>query len=538
MLNNTRKYFIYARKSTDDKEHQVRSLPDQLAELRELARKERIEIVDTFIEKQTAKVPGRPVFAEMLERIEVGEASGILAWHPDRLARNSVDGGRIIYLVDTGKIEDLKFSTFWFDATPQGKFMLSIAFSQSKYYVDNLSENIKRGHRNKVKEGIWPQMAPIGYVNETNKKGKGIVPHSEYAPMIRKIFEQYATGNFTLRQIKEKFNALGLRGNSPNGLSISNYQKILKNPIYTGMMRYNGELHEGKHEPIISKKLFDQVQEVMTRKSKPKTKELKPYAYRGLFKCGECGCFITTETQKGHNYLHCTKRKGPCSQKYVREEVITEQMKDVLKEHSLSEAVVDWLMTEIGKEKSQNQGLLTIEVDIVNGEIASIDAKLDKLMNAYLENALSLEEYQSAKSKLVGEKHVLKDKISALEKKSVDQFEPVVDFFQSCKQAGILAKSDDKAKIQEQFQKFGSNPLVIHRALAAKPALPYAFIPQIAQKASTEAGGAAGGVWGRMPRRPQFCDLRFATSLSDCDFVILRRVLNKVRTFFAENPSP
>ena len=132
MTTSSRKYFIYTRKSTDTEDRQVRSLADQLSELRELAKKEQIEVVDTFIEKQTAKVPGRPVFAEMIDRIEKGGASGILAWHPDRLARNSVDGGKVIYLVDTCMITDLKFPTFWFDSTPQGKFMLSIAFSQSK----------------------------------------------------------------------------------------------------------------------------------------------------------------------------------------------------------------------------------------------------------------------------------------------------------------------------------------------------------------------------------------------------------------------
>src|ERR1035437_1418629 len=141
MTTPSRKFFIYTRKSTDTEDRQVRSLADQLAELRELARKEQLDVVDVFIEKKTAKGPGRTVLAKMLERIEAGEASGILAWHPDRLARNSVDGGKIIYLVDTGMITDLKFPTFWFDATPQGKFMLSISFGQSKYYVDNLSEN-------------------------------------------------------------------------------------------------------------------------------------------------------------------------------------------------------------------------------------------------------------------------------------------------------------------------------------------------------------------------------------------------------------
>lgn len=109
-----------------------------------IGEKENLEIVDILIEKQTVKIPGRPVFNEMLKRIQSGEAEGILAWHPDRLARNSVDGGQIIYLLDTGIIKELKFPTFWFENTPQGKCMLSIAFGQSKYYIDNLSENINR----------------------------------------------------------------------------------------------------------------------------------------------------------------------------------------------------------------------------------------------------------------------------------------------------------------------------------------------------------------------------------------------------------
>ena len=156
-----KKYFIYTRKSTDTEDRQVRSLADQLSELRELAKREQLEVVDIFIEKQTAKTPGRPVFAEMIQRIEAGETSGILAWHPDRLARNSVDGGRIIYMVDTGIITDLKFPTFWFDATPQGKFMLSISFSQSKYYVDNLSENVKRSYKQKLKTASGHKKLPL-----------------------------------------------------------------------------------------------------------------------------------------------------------------------------------------------------------------------------------------------------------------------------------------------------------------------------------------------------------------------------------------
>ena len=247
----SKKFFLYARKSTDSEDRQIRSIDDQIAELKELAAKENLTIAKIFIEKQTAKEPGRPIFNEMLASIETAKAEGILAWHPDRLARNSVDGGKIIYLVDTGKIKSLKFPTFWFENTPQGKFMLQIAFGQSKYYVDNLSENIKRGHRQKLKNGVWPHMAPLGYLN--NKNTKDIIVDRKKAPLVKKTFEMYATGKFSLRALRHTINELDLIGPKNGTLSISNYQYLLRNPFYCGVMRYHNELYEGKHEPIIAK---------------------------------------------------------------------------------------------------------------------------------------------------------------------------------------------------------------------------------------------------------------------------------------------
>ena len=145
------KYFLYARKSTEDEERQVMSIEAQLAELVDFAKRESIEITEKFIESKSAKKPGREIFNEMIQKIYASkEAVGILAWHPDRLARNSVDGGQVIYLIDIAKIASLRFPTFWFEPTPQGLFMLQVAFGQSKYYSDNLSENVKRGIRRKT----------------------------------------------------------------------------------------------------------------------------------------------------------------------------------------------------------------------------------------------------------------------------------------------------------------------------------------------------------------------------------------------------
>ena len=159
---------------------------DLLVELRLFAEKEHLPIKREFIESMTAKVPGRPIFNDMISRIEKGEAQGIITWHPDRLARNSVDGGRVIYLLDTGKISHLKFPTFWFENTPQGKFMMQIAFGQSKYYIDNLSENVRRGRRQKLRRGEWPFNPPLGYV----KGGRNSFPKVDplQGPLVRKAF--------------------------------------------------------------------------------------------------------------------------------------------------------------------------------------------------------------------------------------------------------------------------------------------------------------------------------------------------------------
>ena len=252
--NQTKKFFIYARKSTDSEDRQIRSIADQLAELRELAKKENIEIVDILVEKQTAKKPGRPVFAEMLKRIGAGEAMGILAWHPLCLARNSVDGGRIIYAVDTTKIVSLRFPTFWFEPTPQGKFMLQVAFGQSKYYSDNLVENINRGIRQKVRRGEWLVRAPFGYVN--NPKTRNIEPHPTKSRIVVKAFEEYAKVTHTLGTIADFLadHGVSTKGTPPAKASVA---RMLSNRVYLGFTYHKGEYYDGSFALIISPTLFD-----------------------------------------------------------------------------------------------------------------------------------------------------------------------------------------------------------------------------------------------------------------------------------------
>ena len=476
MLNQFKKFFLYARKSTDTEDRQVRSIDDQIAELKELAEKESFEIVQIFVEKQTAKEPGRPIFNEMLTSIESGKAEGILAWHPDRLARNSVDGGKIIYLLDIGKLKSLKFPTFWFEPTPQGKFMLQIAFGQSKYYVDNLSENIKRGHRQKLKQGLWPQMAPLGYLNEKNTKT--IIVDKQKAALIKRAFELYSTGKYSFRELREIINDLGLIGRKQKTLSISNYQYLLKNPFYYGIIRYNGELYEGKHESIIAKKLFDKVQEVMQSKSRPNKKKPKYFVFRGFIYCGECGCLITAETQKGHNYYRCTKRKTKCSQRYIREEELVRQISQYIQKVSLLDDWAAKMIAELKKEKTEAVQSSTSFAQKIQKKISGIDKKLERLMSAYLENALTLEEYQGAKNKLVEEKQLLKDKKASFEQKRNNWFEPAIEFVKTAKYAKILAKSKNLENQRDFLKKCGSNFQIFNQKLVFDFKNPWKILTQ------------------------------------------------------------
>ncbi|MGA2439936.1 MAG: recombinase family protein [Tepidisphaeraceae bacterium] len=462
------KFFIYARKSTESEDRQIRSIGDQLAELREVARRDGLTIHDTLVEMQSAKIPGRPVFNEMIARIEAGEATGILAWHPDRLARNSVDGGRIVYLVDTGKIKELKFPTFWFEPTPQGKFMLSIMFGQSKYYVDSLSENIRRGQRQKLKNGIMPGATPTGYLND--RMTRTVVIDPVRAPLVRKAFELYATGDYTLDRITETVRNLGLTSRQNCPLSRAQCHRMFQNPMYYGVIEYCGELYDGKHPAIVTKDLFDRVQNASRRKSKPKTPTLKPYLYRGFLRCGECGCWITTERQKGNNYLRCTKRvKKDCSQRYLREDAFALQLDAYLRRLTLPAGWADWMRDELEKERDEDASAGTAATEAIRLLIKNDEERIERLMQGYLGNALSLEEYRKAKSRIINEKRQKEEDLAELDRHRSGWFEPAIRFAKDLKTAEIAALSHDPAEKLKFAKTTGSNFRLVNRELVSLP---------------------------------------------------------------------
>ena len=481
-MNN--KFFLYARKSIDVEDKQVLSIEAQIAELRTFAKQNNLNVVDTFIEKQSAKIPGRPIFNEMMKSIEKGDADSILSWHPDRLARNSIDGGKIIYLLDTGKLASLKFPTFWCDSTSQGKFMLNMAFGQSKYYVDSLSENTKRGLRQKVRRGEYPSVAPIGYINDV--RNKSIIVDRKKAKIIKAAFEYYATGNARLEDVSDFLAQRGIMSRGGKRIHKTRATFILSNPFYTGLFRYSKELHEGKHEPIIAKKIFDKVQEVLKQRGRPHHKtKYEPQDFCGLMKCGTCGMSITGEyrvkKQKNGNvhdyiYYHCTKKNKSikCPEPCIRQEELDKQISSLLQKFSLR---ADWAeklleMAETDKDKSA-QSVSAFVFESQN-QIRAINEKLQRLLDGYLEQDIEREIYREQKTKLLMAKKSLDEKMARIEQKQNDWLEPMKEWI---KVATTLVKIARDSNLLEKKvaakEIFGSNLRLASRAVRGEPVFPY-----------------------------------------------------------------
>ena len=241
--------------------------------------------------------------------------------------------------------------------------MLNIMFGQSKYYVDSLSENTKRGLREKVRRGEFPSHAPIGYLNDY--RTKKIIVDRERAPLVKKVFQMYATGEETLDTLRQFLGECGVCSGKAKLVGRSFVSRLLSNPIYYGHFLYAGEVHEGKHEPIISKDLFDRADAVLNRRWRhsPTENTAQPKAFTGLLRCASCGMMITAERKEKHQkngnthsytYYRCTKKNKtqPCSQPFIREEVLDVEITALLKPYSLPADWADEMLKRVNEEKS------------------------------------------------------------------------------------------------------------------------------------------------------------------------------------------
>ena len=317
------RYVIYARKSSDEKDRQIKSIPDQLEHCREVARRNGIVVAkgDEFQESRSAKTAGnRPVFDSVIELVKKGEVQGIISWHPDRLARNGPEGGMITGLLDEKKLADLKFCTFSFENNTAGKMMLGIMFVMSKEYSDRLSDNIRRGVDSNFAQGKSVGTYKWGY--ERNKEGC-YEPHPQLFGYLKKAWQMRLDGK-TYNEILEWLRIAGCHRRTKTGKTYGIGQdtltQIFNDPIYYGVLRQKDSMVDLRElydfEPMVSYEEWEKCRKAGRSAVKIKGRHTDPFR-GGIVRCA-CGqpC-VTDRGKKKYLYLHC-KDRGNCRLKQPR----------------------------------------------------------------------------------------------------------------------------------------------------------------------------------------------------------------------------
>ncbi len=345
------RYCLYARKSTESEERQVLSIDSQIKEMLQLAERENLEIVTMKRESHSAKETGqRPVFNEIIEEIRQKKYNGILTWAPDRISRNAGDLGKIVDLMDAGLLQEIRIYGQKFSNNPNEKFLLMILGSQAKLENDNRGVNVKRGLRTRVEMGLWPGVAPLGYLNQKHMDKKcQVIVDPQRAPVIKKIFEKVVYEHYSGRKLynwlRHELNFY-TRGNKP--LTLSGIYRILENQFYHGVFEHprgSGNWYQGKHEPLITQELFEKAQAQLKRDNIQR--ENKEFAFTKLFTCGYCGSGISAEekwkqlkdgTHAKYIYYFCSRaRDRNCKNMYIREEDLILELLKILDKVNINE---------------------------------------------------------------------------------------------------------------------------------------------------------------------------------------------------------
>jgi site-specific DNA recombinase len=345
--DGARKTVVYARVSSKEQEKEGFSIPAQLKLLKEYAVVQGLSIAQEYVDIETAKQTGRAAFGEMVAYLKAHPSIRVLLVEKtDRLYRN---------LKDWVTVDELEVEIHFpkegvvlsRESRSSEKFMHGIKVLMAKNYIDNLSEEARKGMQEKAEQGIWPTVAPLGYLNVAGPDGKKVIePDPESAPVITRLFEWYATGTLSLKEAAQKARASGLvyrKSGAP--VPVSTVHSTLRNRLYMGEFKWNGRTYLGKHQPLVTRDLWERVQGVLDGRHAKKHRRVKHnFAFSGLIACGHCGCSIVGEIKKQrYVYYHCTGYKGRCEEHYVREEFLEGQFSDLLGRLTFDDEVLAWV---------------------------------------------------------------------------------------------------------------------------------------------------------------------------------------------------
>lgn len=417
--SNTGKAVIYARVSSKEQDREGFSIPAQLKLLAEFANNNDYTVVRQFVDVETAKVDGRTHFNEMITYLRKHPSvRTVLVEKTDRLYRNLKDWVTIddldveIHLVKEG----VSLSR---DSRSSEKFMHGIKVLMAKNYIDNLSEEVRKGMLEKATQGLWPSAAPMGYLNVVASDGKRVIEvDPRYAQIIPKMFQWYATGNYNLREIGAMARRAGFMFRRTNAyVPHGTIARLFRNRIYIGEFEWLGKVYTGKHQPLIDKDLWHVVQDIMDGKLPQISPHARPisreFVFTGMIKCGHCECILTAEIKKEkYVYYHCTANKGKCPEKYVREEKLVQQFSAILQKLRFDTEVFDLLVAALKSSHSVERQEHAQSIARLSGEIARLVQRLDQVYLDKLDGRITEDHYNRLSNQWRDERRRCEDDIN------------------------------------------------------------------------------------------------------------------------------
>jgi site-specific DNA recombinase len=423
-----RKYFGYIRVSTH-KQGEGCSLDEQKIAIANYAARHGLAISAWYEEQETAAKLGRKLFRQMLNRLHKGDAHGLILHKIDRGARNLKDWAELAGLMDSGV--DVHFAHESLDmSTRGGRLSADIQAVVAADYIRNLRDEVKKGMDGRLRQGLYPWAAPVGYINNGKGKAKTVDPIK--GKLVHELFDLYASGDYSMQALRIYFKDKGLTSSTGSNLTLSSISNILSNPFYYGIISSRGRLFAGVHEPIISQSLFETCKLIRTGKGAralPRKATKRNYLYQRLLHCATCPYSLYPEIQKGHTYYRC--HQEACKGTSVSEEQITKQVEATIRKWVFEPRFVVLLKAMCLKEVSKNTEPVSGKEKSLKLLQGQLEGKLERLTDAYLEGALLRSEYDDRKQKTLNELEELKNQSEQQAKESELKTERTKRFFKT-----------------------------------------------------------------------------------------------------------
>jgi site-specific DNA recombinase len=386
----------YARVSSKEQEKEGFSIPAQQKLLSGYASDNGFHITREFVDIETAKRAGRASFGDMIAYLKKNtNCRVVLVEKTDRLYRNLRDYVTLddldldIHLVKEGQVLSR-------DSRSSEKFMHGIKVLMAKNYIDNLSEEARKGMLEKAEQGIWPSYAPLGYKNVDGDNGKKvIVPDPEFAPIVKRLYVLCSEGNHSVKELSKMLGSEGLHYRSGNKMATATVHKVLRSRIYSGKFDWAGRVFQGTHEPLVSMDLWTEVQSVLDRRLATRSKKTDhDFLFTAMLTCGHCGCALVGELKKGkYIYYHCSGSKGKCDEPYVRQEVLLDEFSRLLRTLALDQEIADWVVTALKESHADERHLHDEAISRLQSDLQKLSNRLETLYEDKLDGRIDVAFY-------------------------------------------------------------------------------------------------------------------------------------------------